>query len=95
MSNFFDDLTSLNANGFSLQNIANTTIGKSLAESATASLTKKLTPKPAAAPAPVTITTQEVGVSSAPASNMKKIMMYVGGGMGLLVLIYMLKKGRR
>lgn len=95
MSNFFDDLTSLSNNGFTLQNIANTTIGKSLAESATASITKKLTPKPAPAPAPAIIQTQEVGVSSAPVSNMKKIMMYVGGGMGILVLIYMLKKGRK
>lgn len=93
MSNFLDDLTSLQTNGFSLTGLANSSIGQSLGNSITASINKKLTPKPAAQPVPTVVTSSEVSVSNP--DGMKKILMIAGGVLSLLVVVFLIKKGRK
>lgn len=97
MSNLFTDLGSLTGSDF-LSGLGNTALGQAygtkITNSVNKTITKAVTPKPATVAAPQAVISAPVSVSTPDQGLMKKIMIGVGSIAGLLVVIYLVKKGK-
>lgn len=89
----FADIGDLTGNQF-LSTLGSTSIGQKYGDKIISSVNKQLTPKPApqvVAPSPASTV---VSVSSPDQGMMKKVLMIAGGIVGLLAVVYFVKKGR-
>lgn len=87
------DIGGLTGSSF-LENIGNTALGQKYSDKILSSIDKKLTPKPAPQVVAAPVATQAVSVSVPDQGMTKKILMIAGGLVGLLTVVYFVKKKR-
>jgi hypothetical protein len=96
MSNLLSDLGSLSGSEF-LQNLGQTGLGQKYSDKITTSVQKKLnpTPKPAPQQPAEVYTSTAVDVAGPSKDWIKKVAIAVAGVTGLLVVVYLVKKGKK